>query len=114
MAVNENVCHWCVMAREDLHFRLRIPEDLKQRIEAAAALNHRSMTAEIVHRLEESLAAEEPGPIMRSGHWELPSDVTVNDISRVIEEANRQTVSIALKRLGIVQRPFSKIEDDQS
>lgn len=41
------------MAREDLHFRLRIPEDLKARVEAAAKENHRSMTAEIVATLEE-------------------------------------------------------------
>ncbi|RLP22285.1 Arc family DNA-binding protein [Mesorhizobium sp. YM1C-6-2] len=43
------------MAREDLHFRLRIPQDLKQRIEAHADLNERSMTAEIVSRLYESV-----------------------------------------------------------
>lgn len=42
------------MAREDLHFRLRIPEDLKARIEASATLNKRSMTAEIIARLEQS------------------------------------------------------------
>lgn len=40
------------MAREDLHFRLRIPEDLKNKIEEAAALKGRSMTAEIIERLE--------------------------------------------------------------
>ncbi|WP_292594376.1 Arc family DNA-binding protein [Mesorhizobium sp.] len=40
------------MARDDLHFRLRIPEDLKKMIEASAADRHRSMTAEIVARLE--------------------------------------------------------------
>lgn len=40
------------MAREDLHFRLRIPGDLKNRIERAAVSNRRSMTAEIVARLE--------------------------------------------------------------
>lgn len=43
------------MAREDLHFRLRIPEDLKTAIEAEAEKNRRSMTAEIVERLENSL-----------------------------------------------------------
>ncbi|MER9169851.1 Arc family DNA-binding protein [Mesorhizobium australicum] len=43
------------MAREDLHFRLRIPEDLKKRLEAHADLNNRSMTAEIVVRLTESV-----------------------------------------------------------
>lgn len=42
------------MAREDLHFRLRIPEELKQKVQKAAEENRRSMTAEIVARLEES------------------------------------------------------------
>lgn len=41
------------MARDDLHFRLRIPDELKTKIEAAAAKSRRSMTAEIVARLEE-------------------------------------------------------------
>lgn len=40
--------------RDDLHFRLRIPEGLKSRIEEAAADNNRSMTAEIIERLETS------------------------------------------------------------
>lgn len=40
------------MAREDLHFRLRIPEDLKNKVEEAADRNGRSMTAEMVDRLE--------------------------------------------------------------
>mgnify|MGYP001766224447 CR=1 FL=1 len=47
------------MAREDLHFRLRIPEALKERIEAAAASNNRSMTAEIISRLERSFEVED-------------------------------------------------------
>lgn len=42
------------MAREDLHFRLRIPDRLKKRVEEAAALHGRSMTAEIVARLTRS------------------------------------------------------------
>ena len=46
------------MGREDLHFRLRIPEALKSQIEIAAQENRRSMTAEIVARLEQSLAAD--------------------------------------------------------
>ncbi len=46
------------MAREDLHFRLRIPEELKKRIEAYAGLNNRSMTAEIISRLEDSINEE--------------------------------------------------------
>lgn len=52
IVVNAFVCHWWGMAREDLHFRLRIPEDLKVRIESAANMNERSMTAEIIARLQ--------------------------------------------------------------
>ncbi|RAX42379.1 Arc family DNA-binding protein [Rhizobium tropici] len=45
------------MAREDLHFKLRIPEDLKRRIAAASRASERSMTAEILARLEASFVA---------------------------------------------------------
>jgi hypothetical protein len=43
------------MSRDDPHFRLRIPENLKREIEASARANSRSITAEIVMRLENSL-----------------------------------------------------------
>jgi len=46
------------MAREDLHFRLRIPEALKSQIEDAAAANNRSMTSEMISRLEKSFTSE--------------------------------------------------------
>jgi plasmid maintenance system antidote protein VapI len=52
--VKRKVWHWCGMARDDLHFRLRIPEALKAQIEQAATANNRSVTAEIVSRLERS------------------------------------------------------------
>jgi len=44
------------MTRQDPHFRLRIPEALKERVEAAARANARSTTAEIVERLERSFS----------------------------------------------------------
>jgi hypothetical protein len=43
------------MTRDDPHFRLRIPETIKSRIEAEAAKNNRSATAEINQRLAQSL-----------------------------------------------------------
>lgn len=49
------------MAKDDLHFRLRIPDDLKRRIEASAAENRRSITAEIVQRLESSYTEKAGG-----------------------------------------------------
>jgi uncharacterized protein YnzC (UPF0291/DUF896 family) len=46
------------MSREDPYFRLRIPESLKAKVEAASVESRRSMTAEIIDRLERSFAVE--------------------------------------------------------
>ena len=40
------------MSREDSHFRLRIPPDLKERVAGQARTNRRSITAEIIVALE--------------------------------------------------------------
>nr|WP_108606775.1 Arc family DNA-binding protein [Aminobacter sp. MSH1] len=105
------------MGREDLHFRLRIPEELKQRIAVAASENHRSMTAEIIARLEASFAMEATPDRPRASYWEMPEGVTLDDVSHAYEEASRQAISMALKRLRIVERPLaldnkSSDEDD--
>jgi len=42
-----------------LHVR-GIPEDLRERIKKQAALEHRSLTAEVIHLLEQGLDAERP------------------------------------------------------
>lgn len=47
------------MARDDIHFRLRLPEDLKSKIEDAAARNRRTMTSEIIVRLESTFSRED-------------------------------------------------------
>jgi len=44
------------LSRQDPHFRLRIPEKLKHEIEMSAKANGRSITAEIVHRLEQTVS----------------------------------------------------------
>ncbi|CAG4919204.1 Arc family DNA-binding protein [Paraburkholderia saeva] len=54
------------MARDEPQVNLRIPADLKDRIDKAAEKNKRSMTAEVVARLEESFGgqkAEKAPPI---------------------------------------------------
>lgn len=45
------------MARTDPQINIKIPAELKSRLEQAAKQNSRSMNAEIVHRLEASLKA---------------------------------------------------------
>ena len=45
------------MARDDPHFRLRLPPELKAQVEEAARAAGRSINTEIVQRLEASFAA---------------------------------------------------------
>lgn len=47
------------MAKDDPYFRLRVPEKLKAQIEKSAAASNRSMTAEIISRLEKSYESDE-------------------------------------------------------
>lgn len=53
------------MSREDLQVNFRIPAELKRAIEAAAEKNKRSITAELVARLEESFFDGDPSPAER-------------------------------------------------
>lgn len=53
--------HMCVMAVDDPHFRLRIPEALKKRVTESAGKNHRSINAEIVSRLQSSFEQDVSG-----------------------------------------------------
>lgn len=46
------------MSRSDPQVNFRIPAELKAQLEAAAEKNKRSITAELVARLEESFAAD--------------------------------------------------------
>lgn len=80
------------MAREDLHFRLRIPEHLKHQIEEEAERHERSMTAEIVARLEESFQ----GPVV------LPEGL--RERIRVYAERHERTVDDEVLRL--LEREF--------
>lgn len=68
------------MAKDDLYFRLRLPEDLKTKVSEAADSSHRSMTAEIIARLEASF---QPAP---SGNQFFGGTVIVEDIAAKIAE----------------------------
>lgn len=43
------------MARSDPQLNFRIPADLKEQLELAAKENNRSLTAELINRLDESI-----------------------------------------------------------
>lgn len=47
------------MARDDPQVNLRIPLELKERLDAASARKRRSLTAEVVARLEASFSSDD-------------------------------------------------------
>jgi hypothetical protein len=76
------------MARDDLHFRLRISEDLKKKIRAAAAANERSLQAEITARLEMSF-------LLAAGGVQLaPDDPDLADIFADFERMKHKLVRL--------------------
>ncbi|EAA0696557.1 Arc family DNA-binding protein [Salmonella enterica subsp. enterica serovar Nottingham] len=48
------------MSREDPQFKLRLPADLKAKLDQRAKMNGRSINAEIVATMEESLSKPSP------------------------------------------------------
>lgn len=126
IAVKQKVRHSCGMAREDLHFRLRIPEDLKNRVQKAAESNHRSMTAEIVAALEEKYpkpAVEFDAVVLRMFRLlaRLPKEKLDFYISEVISEADEESgIEEALLSLNesvwqlreSLGRPLEEVEID--
>lgn len=56
--VKPSVVQKWAMARDDPYFRLRVPEDLLAKVQAAAADSHRSVTAEMIARLESTFTEE--------------------------------------------------------
>ncbi|MGV8952816.1 MAG: Arc family DNA-binding protein [Cypionkella sp.] len=117
------------MAKDDPHFRLRIPAQIKDGIEDLARRNERSINAEIVYRLMQSLGDAPEGP-----KWTLhvPEDlqkrialaaqrhgVSANDeVLNVLLElypAPRTAAAVAreLERMAEVLSPASSVEEVQ-
>ncbi|MGN6143429.1 MAG: Arc family DNA-binding protein [Mesorhizobium sp.] len=88
------------MAREDLHFRLRIPEELKNQIEKAAAENHRSMTAEIVSRLQDSFVSL------------MERDEKMEFLENYVETLERERVSL-FENTNNQERALQTLKDAQ-
>ena len=64
-------------------FGLRMQPDLRAKIEAAAELNHRSLNAEIVARLEESFAGSTPPPTSEAAP---PAEQDAKEVIQQLQE----------------------------
>ncbi|HDX3035659.1 TPA: Arc family DNA-binding protein [Escherichia coli] len=76
------------MSREDPQLRIRLPIELKEKIELSAKENNRSMNAEIVQRLERTYLAD------------LPEDVVLSaqDVINIAAGAKEELSNIIFRR----------------
>jgi hypothetical protein len=77
------------MARDEPQINLRMPADLKVRLERAASENRRSTTAEIMARLEESFTAGAAGPIDEHT-LDLFADTVAGKVVRALDEREKR------------------------
>lgn len=59
------------MAKTDPQVNVRIPADLKSLIEEAASASNRTVTAEVVSRLQQSFENNQAPPSDEAWHWEI-------------------------------------------
>jgi hypothetical protein len=57
IAVKTKMRHCCAMT-DEVHFRLRIPTSLHQKLAELAEQNHRSINSEVIARLRGSIASD--------------------------------------------------------
>ncbi|HBO3290780.1 Arc family DNA-binding protein [Pseudomonas aeruginosa] len=69
------------MSRSDPQVNFRMPAELKEKLEQAAAANHRSITAELVSRLQDSFFHENVGRHQNAGFIDVVLDAQGEPIS---------------------------------
>jgi Arc-like DNA binding domain len=83
------------MAREDPHFRLRIPEALLEKVQESAGERKRSATAEIINRLEQSFELERLARDYERAEIQLAERTrTERDLRRQIEVLEERIASL--------------------
>lgn len=85
------------MARDDAQVNFRIPHDLNERLKAAAIANKRSVTGELVTRLQRSLDEDE---YFASSH-------KVADVASAIDP--EQELAMTLAHLGMLTKQVNEV-----
>lgn len=92
------------MSREDPQFRIRLPTELKGKIEQAAKESNRSLNAEIVFRLDASFMDEIPEDAL------LSADDALQVVARAKEELSetifKRTFSVLNEKIRIGHTSF--------
>lgn len=98
------------MSREDPQLRIRLPVELKEKIEDAAKSNARSMNAEIVQRLDVSFFNEPPtDELISAKDAVLVISKAKDELSKIIF---KRTFSEINRRIRIGHTTFSVELDD--
>ncbi len=106
IAVNTTVVQYSKMSRDDPQFKLRLPAELKARIDREAEASRRSINAEIIARLELALlsgeAADELIPAVKAKEISIEARQSIPGIvkRRIIEGINR-AMSLGHSTAGI-------------
>lgn len=83
-------------------FKLRLPQVLKTEIEIAAAKNMRSINAEIVYRLAQSVDTTSPEPLFIPGREEVATHIDANQPNRLLD-CNVRVIAVEQAHLGVLQ-----------
>lgn len=83
------------MARTDPQLNIRIPFELKEKLEGAAKLSGRSATAEIIKRLEASFGAEEYSLLQGDMRTVQITEESYKAMERFIEEIKRSNIDLS-------------------
>lgn len=78
---------------KDVQFNLRIPAELKAKIEDAARTNNRSINAEAMNRLEQSFRIQESLPDITEQAGKLLNQAIVETLEDVLVRLTRRGVS---------------------
>lgn len=84
------------MSRAHPQVNFRIPPDLKEQLEQAAKENHRSITAELVARLEETFEIEESLKAVAPGAPVTGTSGLLMDLHNELEELKHESFSISV------------------
>lgn len=91
--------HTCDMARGDHQMRIRLPGDLLERIQTEAKSGGRSLNAEIVARLQESVAAQDA---VMAGYASTPSYGTWMKLLAEVQRAVQRVEQSGTSKFEIV------------
>ena len=88
------------MARDDPQINLRIPADLKDRLDRASLKTKRSLTAEVVARLEETFGAgkdEEASPAIDTKTMDLFADHVAGRVVKALDDREKKQKKINVR-----------------